>query len=271
MSRYVGTCTWDDVPHLTTEAKAELWASIPPYQRDARSKGIPQLGSGAVYPVPESEIVVEPFKLPSYWRRCYGLDVGWNRTAAIFAAVDDESGAVYLYAEHYRGQAEPSVHADAIKARAGDWMPGVVDPAARGRGQRDGQQLLIDYQDLGLRLTIARNGVESGLLEVWQRLSTGRIKVFATCTNWLSEYRLYRRDEQGRIVKANDHLMDATRYCIVSGLDIAVLAPDYLDRSGFRVGKSGHSYEYNALSRDAARSPAGSDKHTYDYDALGRR
>ena len=35
--------------------------------------------------------------------------------------------------------------------------------------------------------------------------------------NWRSEFRKYHRDEKGKIVKANDHLMDATRYLIVSG------------------------------------------------------
>jgi hypothetical protein len=33
--------------------------------------------------------------------------------------------------------------------------------------------------------------------------------------NWLSEFRIYRRDEKGKIVKQNDHLMDATRYGLV--------------------------------------------------------
>ena len=44
--KYVIMASWDDVPHLTAQAKAELLASIPPYQRDARSRGIPQLGAG---------------------------------------------------------------------------------------------------------------------------------------------------------------------------------------------------------------------------------
>jgi hypothetical protein len=41
---------WDDVPHLTEEAKREMLEAIPPYQREARSKGIPDMGAGAVYP-----------------------------------------------------------------------------------------------------------------------------------------------------------------------------------------------------------------------------
>lgn len=223
-SKKVITATWDDVPHLSEEAKKELWNSIPPFQRDARAKGVPQLGAGAIYPVPESDIVVTDFEIPNHWPRAYGMDVGWNRTAAPWAAWDRDNDIVYLYSEHYRGQAEPSIHTEAIKAK-GVWIPGVIDPASRGRTQRDGQQLLQDYIDLGLDLEIAFNGVESGIYEVWQRLSTGRLKVFKSMSNWLAEYRLYRRDEKGHIVKTNDHLMDATRYLIMSGLDRAKTKP----------------------------------------------
>jgi phage terminase large subunit-like protein len=215
---------WDDVPHLTEAVKAQLLASIPAFQRDARTKGIPQLGAGAIYPVPESEFVVPDFQIPDHWPRAYGMDVGWNRTAAPWGAWDRETDTVYLYAEHYRGQAEPSIHAAGIKAR-GDWIPGAIDPASRGRSQEDGRKLLELYRDLGLKLEIAENGVESGIYDVWERLSTGRLKVFRSLGNWLQEFRLYRRDDKGKIVKANDHLMDATRYLIVSGLARAKVKP----------------------------------------------
>jgi hypothetical protein len=33
--------------------KASMWAGLPPHVRDARSKGIPALGQGAIYPIPE--------------------------------------------------------------------------------------------------------------------------------------------------------------------------------------------------------------------------
>lgn len=224
MSRFCIQATWDDVPHLSAEQKKRLWDSIPPYQRDARSKGVPALGSGAIYPVPESEIVCDPFDIPKHWSRSYALDVGWKRTAAIWQAWDRDNDIVYLYNEYYRGQAEPSVHTAAIKAR-GVWIPGVIDPASRGRAQRDGAQLLSDYQGLGLNLTPAKNAVEAGIYEVWERLSTGRMKVFRILQNWLAEYRIYRRDDKGRIVKENDHLMDGTRYLLVSGLEIAITEP----------------------------------------------
>lgn len=206
---------WDDAPHLGEAEKTRMLAETPPHLQDARSKGIPSLGSGAIYPVPETEIVVPDMPIPDHWKRLYALDVGWNRTAALWGAWDRDSDIIYLIAEHYRGQAEPSIHADAIKSR-GKALHGVIDPAARGRAQKDGERLMESYKDLGLHLNLANNARESGIYEVWQRLSTGRLKVFKSLNNWLTEYRMYRRDEKGAIVKENDHLMDATRYLVMA-------------------------------------------------------
>lgn len=215
---------WDDVPHLTTQQKAEEAARIPPYQIDARSKGIPQLGAGAIYPVPESDILCDPFVIPDWMPQGYALDVGWKRTAVTWMAHDPDSDVLYLYSEHYVGQQQPAIHAQAIRAR-GEWIPGVFDPAARGRSQDDGTQLLQSYNDLGLLLSPADNAVEAGIYETWTRLSTGRLRVFRTMQNWLKEFRLYRRDEKGHIVKENDHLMDATRYRVMSGTMSMIVRP----------------------------------------------
>lgn len=236
MARAVTTATWDDCPHLTAEQKAEYLEAIPLNLRDARTKGVPSLGAGAIYPVDEEDVVCEPFEIPAHWPRVYGLDVGWKKTAAIWAAWDRESDTIYLYVEHYRGQAEPSVHADAIKAR-GEWIPGVIDPAARGRSQKDGTKLLSEYVKLKLKLAPADNAVDTGLHAVWQRLSGGRLKVFSNCKHWFAEFRLYRRNEKGAIIKDRDHLMDATRYLIVSGLLWAKTKPipEGRSRSGLRV------------------------------------
>lgn len=214
-SKFVVSASWDDVPHLSPAAKQQLWDSIPPFQRDSRTKGIPQLGAGAIYPVPESDIIVPDFVIPDHWPRGYALDVGWNRTAALWGAHDLESDIIYLYSEHYRGQAEPSVHAESIRGR-GKWIPGCIDPAARGRSQRDGEQLKQQYEDLGLDLMNANNAKEAGIYAVWQRLSYGKMKVFSSLNNWKSEFRLYRRDDKGQVVKINDHLMDCMRYIVMT-------------------------------------------------------
>jgi phage terminase large subunit-like protein len=216
--------TWDDVPHLDEAAKQALLASIPPYQREARSKGVPQLGAGAVYQVSEADIIVKDFAIPDHFPRAFGLDVGWRKTAAIWGARNNETGEIFLYSEHYAGLQQPSLHAEAIKSR-GPWIPGVIDPAAQGRSQVDGLQLLDLYRRCGLNLSPAVNAVESGIYETWQLLSSGKLKVFASLGNWLQEFRLYQRDTDGHVVKANDHLMDATRYLIVSGRERMKVKP----------------------------------------------
>jgi hypothetical protein len=223
-SKFFVQATWDDVPHLDAAAKQALLASIPPYQRDARSKGVPQLGSGAIYQIPESDIVVRDFAIPEHYPRAFGLDVGWRKTSAVWGARNNETGEIFLYSEHYAGLQQPSLHADAIKSR-GAWIPGVIDPAAQGRTQTDGQQMIELYRGCELNLSPALNAVEAGLYETWQLMSAGKLKVFASLGNWLSEFRLYQRDSEGRIVKQNDHLMDATRYLIVSGRELMRTKP----------------------------------------------
>lgn len=240
MSRLCVQCTWDEVPHLTQATKDQLLEDMSPHLREARSKGIPMLGAGVIYPVPESVVLCDPFEIPDYWPRAYGMDVGWNRTAVVWGAWDQASNVVYIYSEHYMGQAAPSVHASAIKAR-GDWIPGAIDPASAGSSQIDGRALRDEYNKEGLNLFDADNSVEAGIHAMYQRMVSGRLKVFKTCRNWTSEFRIYRRDEKGKIVKENDHLMDASRYLLMSGMRMARTAPHYDDDEASSLRRTGNA------------------------------
>ena len=219
LTRYTVMATWDDCPHLSAEAKSAMLAEYPPYQRDARSRGIPALGSGVIYPVPESEIKIAPFAVPDHWPRGFGLDLdagaGW--TAAVWVAHDRETGVYYVYDVYKRGHAEPSVHATALKSR-GEWIPGVGDAAGLQVTAHDSQQYLTIYRQLGIDLILPDKSVESGIQTVWELLSSGRLKFFASCGPLFDEYRMYRRDDKGRIVKQHDHAVDALRYILKAGL-----------------------------------------------------
>lgn len=240
-TKQIITATWDDVPHLDEAAKAALLAEYQPFQRAARSKGVPQLGAGAIYPVDEDDYTVDDFPIPDSWPRWFGMDVGWNRTAAVHYAWDKDNDVMYEYFCHYMGEAQPPVHVQGIQA-PGKWIPGAIDPAARGRGQADGLQLLQMYTDLGLELAIADNGVSTGIYEVWNRLSSGRLKTFKRgALPVIQEQRVYRRDEKGHVVKAKDHAMDARRYGVVMGHVIAKLKPKdkVISDHGHHAGSGG--------------------------------
>ena len=176
-----------------------------------------------VYPLPDKDIVVSDFPIPAHWPRAYGLDIRWNTVAAIWAAQDPESYVVYLYGE-YVGDGDPAVHADAICSR-GEWIPGLIDPDANGRDRMDGGRLIQIFQKLGLHLQYRDNSLESGIMEVGQRMRSGRLKVFRSLTKYLEERRLYQFDENGQVLKERNNLQDATR-CLVLGLSAMITEPE---------------------------------------------
>jgi phage terminase large subunit-like protein len=220
-AKYMTTASWDDAPHLTADSKREMLQAIPPNQRDARSKGLPTIGSGLIYPTDETTFI-KNFEIPKHWSKVYGMDVGWNVTAAVFAALDRDTDTIYIYDEYYGQTSEPAVHSDAIKRRGGGWMKGVIDTAARGRSQIDGANLWDIYsKQFGLKIYPANKAVEAGIYEVWTRISSGRLKIFRSCSNLERELKMYHRDEKGKINKSDDHLLDSLRYLSMSGIPLA--------------------------------------------------
>lgn len=230
---------WNDAPWLDDEQKKIIEESSEPHLRETRRSGVPSMGSGAVYPITLDQFVVDPFEIPDHFKRLYAMDVGWNRTAALWFAVDPNSGLIYIYDEHYIGEQPPASHAHSIRSR-GEWIPGVIDPASRGRAQGDGSQLMQTYKDLGLKLVKANNDVEGGIQAVWSLLSSGKLRIFSHLHNFAKEYVLYRRDEKGRIIKEKDHLMDVLRYGVVElhrakARSQVARAPSYRGPTRYRI------------------------------------
>ena len=213
-SRATVVISWDDIPWLDESTKAEILAGTPPHLRATVSRGIPTVGSGAIYPIPVDDVLYDSFPIPDHYKKMYGMDVGFNYTAAVFGALDPDTDCLYIYGEHIAEKQIPEIHAAAIKRVAGDWMPGVIDPSSTQGSHFDGDKLIREYRSLGLRVRPADNAIGEGIHKVWRRLETGSLK-FArgnATARLQSEYLMYRRDDNGKIVKEHDHLMDALRY-----------------------------------------------------------
>jgi phage terminase large subunit-like protein len=84
-ARHITSMTIDDVQHYSEEEKATIIASYPPHELEARTKGIPILGSGRIFPVPEHALAIEHQEFPPHWPRIGGMDFGWDHP---FAAVE---------------------------------------------------------------------------------------------------------------------------------------------------------------------------------------
>lgn len=169
-----------------------------------------------VFAIEESEFTIAPFDIPGYWPRAYGIDVGWNSFAVIWGAHDPDTGCLYLYDEYYSQEADPTQHVAAIMNRR-RWMEGVMDPEGNGRQREDGLRMLQLYNEAGLKLAAASSNLESGILDVQQRMRNGRLKVFARLERYREHLRDYRRDDRGQVVSAGGNLVDATRCLVVSG------------------------------------------------------
>jgi phage terminase large subunit-like protein len=222
-SRVYILASHEESPHITPEESARILSAYSPHEREARTKGIPSMGSGLIYPVLDSELLVSPFQIPDHWPRCFGMDFGWHNTAAVFMAHDQDNDVVYLCGEYLAGHLTPDKHAYELIKQGANWMPGAYDGAGEGALQDDGANLVDLYAQSGIRnwTPADKRSVGKGIYTVLQRMETGKLKIFSTLTKLMTEKRMYIRDKEGKIKKGNDHLMDAMRYGVVTGLPLA--------------------------------------------------
>lgn len=226
--RTVITMTIEDAEHYTEAERAKIIASYPDHEREARTKGIPTMGSGLIFPILEDEITVQPFLVPEIWPRIGALDFGWDHpTAAVELAWDRDSDIIYLTKCYRKRQATPIIHAAALKPWGANlpWAwphDGNNDTAA-------GENLKSQYEAQGLLMLPERatfedgsNSVEAGLMEMLDRMQTGRFKVFSTCGEWFEERRIYHRKD-GKVVKERDDVISASRYAVMMKRFAAVL------------------------------------------------
>jgi len=231
------TAGWDDAPHMTTEVKEQILAALPPHERKMREKGIPSLGSGLVFPIPEDLIKCKPIEIPSHWPRICGMDYGWDHpTTAVWITWDRDSDVIYIYDTYSQRQEVPAIHAAAINARP-KWIPVVWPRDGRQADKGSGTPLADQYRTLGVNMIKGRGrtwggwftnpptggqpegsggvSLESGVMELLERMKTGRLKVFDTQKEIFDEFRMYHRKE-GRIVPFKDDLISAMRYAAMS-------------------------------------------------------
>jgi phage terminase large subunit-like protein len=223
--------TWDDAPHMTEERKQTFLAQLMPHERDMRSRGIPLMGSGLVWPISEDDIVIEPIAIPRHWRKICGIDFGVDHPfAAVWVALDPDNDTIHIYGDYAIRGATPPVHASAIRPK-GEWIPIAWPHDGLARDKGSGVPLADIYRKQE-HLNLLRdkfsnppgpgqvegqggNGVEVGIVEMWQRMESGRLKVHSTCQTWLSEFRQYHRKD-GVIVALKDDCLSASRYAIQS-------------------------------------------------------
>jgi phage terminase large subunit-like protein len=229
--RNVTSMTIDDAGHYTDEDKKRIIASYPPHEREARTKGIPSLGSGRIFPISEEDIVIDPIPIPRHWPSIGGVDFGWDHPfGAVRCAWDRDNDCFYIVANYRQREATPIIHSAALR-EWGDWLPWAWPHDGLQHSKDSGEQLAEQYKRQKLNMLPERatfddgtNGVEAGVSDMLQRMQTGRWKVFRNCAEWIEEFRLYHRKD-GKIVKERDDVISASRYALMMKR-FAIVKPD---------------------------------------------
>lgn len=222
------------IPQEEKDKLKEKWAGHP--EERARLYGEFIQRSGLVYANwnPEKHLI-EPFSLPSEWRRLVSIDpAATGITAAVWAAISPRND-VYLYREYYERDLIASDHAKNLLVRNGydkidTWL---IDPfwgaARNAETHRQGFQL---YRDAGVPVRLAPREADYALNVMQEYVSATldkssrhpKLYVFKTLKAFQTEIESYVWDTfakgankgltKEKPMKRGDHLMNATQYLL---------------------------------------------------------
>src|SRR5262245_7978668 len=223
IDRYSVTMTIDDAVHFSDEEKQKIIASYQPHEIEARTKGVPVLGSGRIFPVPEADIACDPIEIiPPHWGQLIGVDFGYDHPfAAVHLAHDKDADVVYVTKCHRVSQQSPAFHASVLRGWSTELPIAWPRDGKRETLEGAGVSLAKQYKAQGLNMLYQHAqfpdgsvSVEAGIMAMLDRLRTGRLRVYRHLNDWFEEFRLYHRKD-GRVEKEGDDLMSATRYGIM--------------------------------------------------------
>lgn len=225
--QYMQTATWDDAPHLNDTTKEQILAAYPPYQRAMRSRGVPLMGAGLIFEHSQDAISCKPFQIPNHYFLINGMDFGWDHPQAhVQLAIDPDTAIIYVVRAWKKSKCQPFEAWEAVKCWA-ELVPtawphdGLMHEKGSAKQQKDyyeeaGWVMMDDHSTW----TDGGNGVEAGLMELNNLMSSGRFKVFDNLFEVFEEVRDYHRKQTpnglSQIVKIKDDLIDAIRYAYMS-------------------------------------------------------
>lgn len=234
--------------HFTKEQADAMVASYPEWERETRAMGEPAVGEGRVFPFPDPKC--DPFEIPKHFRRIIGIDFGIDHPfAAVELCHSGSDGDIVYVTKAYKQKGQmPAMQGAAVNSWGG-WQPIAWPHDGENRDKGSGTELHKIYRKpitmggagmermlpMSARYDNDKGGsqaVEPIVVDFMERISTGRLKVFSTLSDWFDEYRGYHRKD-GKIVPINDDLLKATMY---AAMMLRYAAPEFAGRMPQRAG-----------------------------------
>jgi len=222
-NRGVTTITIDEAPHLSPERKKEMLSGYFPHELEARALGIPMQGSGRIFTASEESIMEEPIPplyIPPFWFKIWGIDFGIDHPfGAVLILWDKDADVIHVHHTYRVKDALPIVHVDSMKKVAGT-IP-VAWPNDGNIRRDDGKPMADHYKRHGAKMLPNHAtwpdgsiSTEAGVMEIYEREHSGRLKYANTLKDILEERRRYHRKD-GQIVKIADDLLSALRVAVM--------------------------------------------------------
>ncbi len=167
-------------------------------------------GEGCIYDRFTEEMILKPEDLPEMEYYTGGQDFGLNIAGVKIGYYEDK---VYVVKDHGGHNITTKTFNDQLTRKGWyeDDFPVYCDPAG---GER------IQEITGGIK---ANNAVDSGLDYINSLIEREKFYISSECSGVLSEIWDYSRDEDDKIIKINDHYMDAVRYAIFSPVQKGVI------------------------------------------------
>ena len=130
--------------------------------------------------------MIEPFEIPSGWRKFRTIDYGLDRLACLWIAVSPERH-FYVYREYCESDLPISEAARAITERTPkneDVYATLAPPDLWSRSQETGRSKAALFSEFGINFTKTSNDREAGWLSLKELLrgDEPRLKIFSVCT-----------------------------------------------------------------------------------------
>jgi hypothetical protein len=150
--------TLDDIPdggHLTAQAKATMIAGYPAFEREARARGVPMLGSGRIFTTPEESIRearINDRDIPPEWFLLWGIDIGIGHPfAAVLLLWDKDADCIHVHRTLRMSDQTPIMHAAAMQ-RIAVQVPVAWPKDAGDRDRGSGEPVANLYRRQGLKM-----------------------------------------------------------------------------------------------------------------------
>lgn len=168
---------------------------------------------GLVYPEYNDDCLVDPFAIPTHWKRFAGMDFGHTNPSAIIPIAEDpESHTFYAYKEFYKREASLESIAEFLKAEDLSYI--LADPQSA--------MVINELQKYhGCRnIKPADNDIDIGIERLGSLLRSGRLKFFRDrLPHTIEEIEAYHYPPADTVTSRTDkpvpkknHAMDALRY-----------------------------------------------------------